>query len=248
MSFNELLKDKVAIVTGGTAGIGRQIALTFAEQGAKVAVIGTNRERGEEVVSLMGSKGAFYQADVSNTLEVQQTVKQIIEHFGGVDILVNNAGITKDQLIMKMSEEEWDLVMAINVKSCYNLVHSCVRNMMRNRSGKIINISSVVGLMGNAGQVNYSASKAAMVGFTKALARELAPRNIHVNCIAPGFIETRMTDEMTDAQKEMTLAQIPFGRMGSPQDIANTALFLASDLSAYVTGTVIPVDGGMVMY
>ena len=215
MTLNQLLKDKVAIITGGTAGIGRQIALTFAEQGAKVAVIGTNQEKGEEVAQLLGSRGAFYRADVSKQAEVQQTVKQIIEHFGGVDILVNNAGITKDQLIMKMTEEEWDLVMDINVKSCYNLVHYCVRTMMRNRSGKIINISSVIGLTGNPGQVNYAASKAAMVGFTRALAKELAPRNIHVNCIAPGFIETRMTDHMTDAQKEMTLAQIPLVGWGA---------------------------------
>lgn len=246
--IEEMLKGKVACITGGTAGIGQSIAKLFAAEGAKVAIIGTNRERGNEVLKELGGNGAFYQADVSNLSQVQTTIKQIIEHFGQIDVLVNNAGITKDQLLIKMSENDWEEVMAVNVKSCYNLSHCCVRSMMRNRSGKIINISSVVGLTGNAGQVNYAASKAAMIGFTKALAKELASRNIQVNCIAPGFIETRMTEALSDAQKEMLLAEIPLGKMGKPDDVANMALFLASELSNYVTGVVIPVDGGMVMY
>lgn len=246
--IQDLLKDKVAIVTGGTSGIGRATAVAFAKQGAKVAILGTHEERGNEVCQELGPSGTFYQADVSNLKQIQATVKQILEHYGQIDILVNNAGITKDQLLIKMSEEDWDQVMDINVKSCYNLSHSCVRSMMRNRSGKIINVSSVVGLTGNAGQVNYAASKAAMIGFTKALAKELASRNIQVNCIAPGFIETRMTENLTEAQKEILLSQIPMGRMGKSEDVADLALFLASDKSNYLTGVVIPVDGGMVMY
>lgn len=246
--MNELLKDKVAIVTGGTSGIGLQIAKRFAEQGAKVAVIGTNLERGEIAAKMCGSESAFYRLDVSNHEEVKVVIKQILDHFGKIDILVNNAGITRDQLLIKMTEEDWDQVMDINLKSCYNVTHCCIRSMMRNRSGKIINVGSVVGLTGNPAQCNYAASKAGMIGFTKALAKEIAVRNINVNCICPGFIETPMTEVMTDAQREMTLASIPFGRMGTPDDIANAALFLASDLSGYVTGTVLPIDGGMVMY
>ncbi|MCB1113219.1 MAG: 3-oxoacyl-[acyl-carrier-protein] reductase [Chlamydiia bacterium] len=245
---NELLKDKVAIVSGGTSGIGKAIALKFGEQGAKVAVLGTHAERGKQVCSEIGANSAFYKLDVSNYEDVQSTLKEISDHFGPVDILVNNAGITRDQLLIRMSEEDWDQVMAVNLKSCYNLSHGCMRPMIRNRSGKIINISSVVGLTGNPGQTNYCASKAAMIGFTKSLAKEVAARNIHVNCIAPGFIETPMTLEMTEAQKEITLSHIPFGKMGKPDDIANAALFLASSLSDYITGTVLPVDGGMVMY
>lgn len=246
--IKDLLKDKVAVVTGATSGIGRSIALTLAEQGAKVAVLGTHAERGKEVVDRIGSNGAFYKVDVANYDEVQAVLKQVVDHFGAVDILVNNAGITRDQLLIRMSESDWDQVMAVNMKSCYNLTHGCIRSMIRSRSGKIINISSVVGLTGNPGQTNYCAAKAGMVGFTKALAKELAGRNIHVNCIAPGFIETPMTGALTEAQKEITLSHIPFGRMGKPEDIANAVLFLASPLSDYVTGTVIPVDGGMVMY
>lgn len=243
-----MLKDKVAIVTGGTSGLGRRIAEKFAEQGAKIAIIGTNAERGEEVRLVCGEASAFYKTDVSNLNDVKAVIKQILEHFGKIDILVNNAGVTRDQLLIKMSEEDWDQVMDINLKSCYNLTHCCIRSMMKSRYGKIINVGSVVGLTGNPGQCNYAASKAGMVGFTKALAKEVATRNIHVNCICPGFIETPMTNEMTEAQREMTLANIPFARLGSPDDIANAALFLASDMASYITGTVLPVDGGMVMY
>lgn len=246
-----LLKNQTAIVTGGTAGIGRAIALKLAEQGAKVGLLGTNAERGakvvEEIRSLNGESALFLQVDIANTGQVDSAIKQVLEQFKQVDILVNNAGITCDQLIMKMSEEEWDRVMAVNVKSCYNTCHALVRPMMKARKGKIINVSSVVGLTGNPGQVNYAASKAAIIGFTKALALELASRNICVNCIAPGFIETSMTEVMTPAQKEATLAKIPLGKMGQPGDIANAALFLASHLSDYITGQVFTVDGGMVM-
>jgi 3-oxoacyl-[acyl-carrier protein] reductase len=246
----KLLQDQTAIVTGGTAGIGKEIAIKFAENGARVAIFGTNRERGEKVVEEIKSKtgkelAAFYQVNVADTAEVGKAVNQVQESFGNVDILVNNAGITRDQLLMKMSEKDWDDVLAINVKSCYNTTHALVRAMMKSKRGKIINMSSVVGLTGNAGQVNYAASKAAIIGFTKALAKELAGRNICVNCIAPGFIDTNMTGALSDSQKENTLDLIPFKRMGTTVDVAYAALFLASYLSDYITGQVVTVDGGM---
>lgn len=249
--MKDLLKDKIALVTGGTAGIGRGIALKFAEHGAKLIIFGTNTERGAAVVEEIKQVGSneveFYQVNVGKTSEVDQTLKMILERYGKLDILVNNAGITRDQLLMKMTEEDWDTVMDVNVKSCFNTCKSIVRSMLKAKKGKIINISSVVGLTGNAGQSNYAASKAAIIGFTKALAKELASRNIHVNCIAPGYIATQMTQELTNVQKESTLAKIPLGRMGDPIDIANVALFLASELSDYITGQVFTVDGGMVM-
>ncbi len=250
--MQNVLKNQTAIITGGTAGLGKAIALKFAEQGAKVVIFGTNAERGAAVVDEIRQKTAgdnalFYPVNVGKTAEVEEAIKKVYQVYPQIDILVNNAGITCDQLLMRMSEEEWDNVMDINVKSCYNTCRAMVRSMMKARKGKIINMSSVVGLTGNAGQTNYAASKAAIVGFTKALAKELAPRNICVNCIAPGFIETQMTDVLTPAQKEATLAQIPLGRMGQPVDIANAALFLASGLTDYMTGQVLVVDGGMVM-
>ncbi len=250
--MTELLNGQTAIVTGATAGIGRAVAKRFAEEGAFVVVIGTNTERGEQVVAeitaLPGSTGAiFKKLDVSNYQEVEAAMKEVLELRGQVDILVNNAGITKDQLMMKMTEEDWDTVMDINVKSCYNTCRALTRSFLKARKGRIINMSSVVGLTGNAGQVNYAASKAAIIGLTKSLAKELASRNILVNCIAPGFITTPMTDAMTEAQKTATIDKIPLGHMGSPDDIANAALFLASSWSNYITGQIMTVDGGMVM-
>lgn len=250
--MKDLLANQVAIVTGGTAGIGKAIALKFAEQGAKVAILGTNVERGAQVVAEIqamtkGDNALFIPLNVAKTAEVDQAIKKILDAYSHVDILVNNAGMTNDKLLMKMDEEDWDKIMEVNVKSCYNTCHALVRSMMKARKGKIINMSSVIGLTGNAGQANYAASKAAIIGFTKALAKELAPRNICVNCIAPGFIETAMTETMSDAQKEATLSIIPLGRMGLPVEIANAALFLASALSDYITGQVLTVDGGMVM-
>lgn len=250
--MKNLLTGQVAIVTGGTAGIGKAIALRYAEQGAYVAIFGTKPERGAQVVetirSLPGAAGAdFYPVNVADFLEVERTIKVILDKHQRVDILVNNAGITRDQLLMKMSETDWDDVMDVNVKSCYNTCKSLVRYFLKTKKGKIINMSSVIGLIGNAGQVNYAASKAAIIGMTKALAKELASRNVLVNCIAPGFISTSMTDVMSEAQKDATMAQIPLGRMGTPDDIANVALFLASSLSDYITGQVFAVDGGMVM-
>ncbi|KAF3362135.1 3-oxoacyl-[acyl-carrier-protein] reductase FabG [Chlamydiales bacterium STE3] len=250
--MNQMLRGKVAIVTGGTSGIGFAIASTFVEQGARVIVLGTNSSKGHQSAEEINCKSnvsmcTFYQADVSRTDEVDHCLKDVLANFSKVDILVNNAGITRDQLLMKMNEQDWDDVMAVNIKSCYNTCHFLARPMLKARSGKIINISSVVGLTGNAGQVNYAASKGAMVAFSKALALEFAPRNILVNCIAPGFIETNMTSSLTEAQRESILSKIPLGRMGLAQEVANAALFLATDLSSYMTGQVITVDGGMVM-
>ncbi len=247
-----MLKGKTAIVTGGTAGIGAAIAKRFVEEGAYVFIFGTNAQRGEQVVSelnaLPNSAGAsFLQLNIANTEEVNQAIKAALELRGQIDILVNNAGITRDQLLMKMSEADWDDVMDVNVKSCYNTCHALVRTFLKARKGKIINVSSVVGINGNPGQANYAASKAAMIGFTKALAKELASRNIQINCIAPGFIKTAMTDALTEAQKDAIMGTIPLGRLGTVDDVASAALFLASEWSDYITGQVIVVDGGMVM-
>lgn len=251
-SLVNMLDKQTAIITGGNAGIGKAIALKLAAHGARIVIFGTNLERGnqavEEIRQLTQQENAwFFQVDVSKTAEVDLAIKQVLEKFGTVDILVNNAGITRDQLLMKMPEEDWDMVMDINVKSCYNACRALVRSMMKAKKGVIINISSIVGLTGNIGQVNYAASKAAIIGFTKALAKELASRHIRVNCVCPGFIETAMTDRMTDAQKEALLLKIPLERMGQPAEIGNTVLFLASPLSSYMTGQILTVDGGMVI-
>jgi 3-oxoacyl-[acyl-carrier protein] reductase len=251
--MQQLLKGKKALITGGTSGIGKEIALRFARAGADVAVFGTSQERATqalEELKQLDTEGQLFAADVVNVADkktVEEAVQRLLESWGSVDILVNNAGITRDGLLMKMSEEDWDAVIDTNLKSVYNACQALVRSMIKARSGKIINISSVVGLTGNAGQVNYAASKAGMIGFTKALAQELAARNVCVNCIAPGFIRTRMTDVLTDAQKEGVMKKIPMGRIGDPEDIAEAAVFFASDLSKYITGQVLTVDGGMVM-
>ena len=199
--MKNLLLNQVAIVTGGNAGIGKAIALKLAEEGARIAILGTNAETGmaavEEIKQLApASQAQFYTVDVSKTVAVEETIKRILEDFGQADILVNNAGITADQLLMKMSEEDWDRVLAVNLKSCFNTCRAIVRPMLKARKGRIINVSSVVGLSGNAGQANYAASKAGMIGFTKSLAKELAARNILVNCVAPGFVKTKMTEAL----------------------------------------------------
>lgn len=252
MRMNQLLLNQVAIITGGNAGIGKAIASKFAEEGAKVIIFGTNVETGQKTINeireITQSQTIYFRCvDVSQTQLVDEAIKDVVEEFGVVDILINNAGITADQLLMKMSEQDWDKVLDTNLKSCFNTCKSVVRGMMKAKKGKIINISSVVGLMGNAGQTNYAASKAGIIGFSKALAKELASRNILVNCIAPGFIQTKMTDALTPIQREMIVKDIPLNRLGEPSDIANLAWFLATPLSNYVTGQVITVDGGMVM-
>lgn len=247
-----LLQGQTAVVTGGTAGIGAAIALAFARQGAYVTIIGTNKQRGEEVVASMKAipecSGAhFYAANVAEAQSIEGVLKSILDERKQIDILVNNAGITKDQLLMKMTEEEWDTVLDVNAKSCFLTCRAVIRAMLKARKGKIINISSVVGLVGNPGQINYAASKAAVVGLTKALAKEVAARNIQVNCIAPGYIDTPMTQVLTEEQRKATLLGIPMGRMGEPNEIAMAAVFLASQWSNYITGQVISIDGGMAM-
>ncbi len=247
--MESLLKDQVALVTGGTAGIGKAIAKRFLEAGAAVTIVGRNPTRGEEALeelSQVSSKCDFIQADVSSPEEADRVVKKVLEKEGKLDVLVNNAGVTRDNLLLKMSPEDWDAVLDINVKSCYGLCKASTKPMMRARRGKVINMSSVVGLNGNPGQTNYAASKAAIIGFTKAMAKELASRNIQVNCIAPGFIETQMTGQLSDQQKEAILKEIPMGRIGDPEEVANVALFLASHLSDYVTAQVVTVDGGYI--
>ncbi len=250
MAFNQILQGKDVIITGGTSGIGKAIAKTFLENGARVALFGSSKEKGDQAYAeLLGffpqAFVKFYQVDVSNKQLVEEGVKAVLNDFGKVDILINNAGITRDQLLMKMTEQEWDEIMDVNVKSCFNMTQALIRPMIKARNGVIINMSSVVGISGNAGQSNYAASKAAIIGFSKSMAKEVASRNVRVNCIAPGFIETPMTHALTDLQKESILGKIPLGFMGDPLDIANMALFLASPLARYVTGQVFVVDGGM---
>lgn len=247
-----LLEGKKALVTGGSSGIGYAIVSRLLEEGALVTFFGQSQERGE--AALNSYKEAYPQAsikfmavDVSKTEAVDLAIKSLLVEWGGVDILVNNAGITKDQIMMKMSEEDWDLVLDTNAKSCFNTTRSLSRSMLKQKSGRIINISSVIGLIGNAGQVNYAASKGAIIAMTKALAHEFASRNILVNCIAPGFIETKMTDSLTEEQKESILSKVPLGRMGKGKEVADLVVFLASPLSSYITGQVIAIDGGMTM-
>lgn len=248
----ELLRDKVAVITGGTAGIGKAIAKTFVSQGARVCLLASNAERGvvaaaEIQQSVPHGSIDFHAVDVSQFPAVRAVLETIIAKYGRVDVLVNNAGITRDGLLMKMTEEDWDRVMDVNAKSCFNTCQALARTMIKAKRGKIINVSSIVGLTGNAGQVNYAASKSAMIGFSKSLAKELAARQITVNCIAPGFIDTDMTSGLSEELKKKHVEKIPMGRMGEPEEIARIALFLASDLSDYMTGQVLVVDGGLVM-
>lgn len=250
--MDQLLKNKKALITGGTSGIGKQIALTYARQGADVALFsmedGTKAlQELEAVRSSPTQKFLSAIVDVSNGRVVEEQVKALLAAWGGVDILVNNAGITRDNLLMKISEQDWDQVLSVNLKSVYNMCFHVIRSMIKARGGKIINMASVIGLTGNAGQSNYAASKAGMIGFTKSLAQEVASRGICVNCIAPGFIKTRMTDKLSEQQKEAISERIPMRRLGEAQDVANVALFLASELSSYMTGQFLTVDGGMVM-
>jgi 3-oxoacyl-[acyl-carrier protein] reductase len=249
MSF--ILEGKTALITGAGRGIGRSIALTLAEAGADVAITyARSSAAAEEVkseIEKMGRKALIYQADAVDAKRADEVISDIVKSWGRLDVLVNNAGITKDTLIMRMSEDQWDDVIQTNLKSVFNYSKSAVRPMMKQRSGSIINIGSVVGVSGNAGQTNYSASKAGMIGFSKSLAKELASRNVRVNLIAPGYITTDMTDQLNEATLEAIQKSIPLGKAGDPKDIALAAQYLASDAAAYITGVVLHVDGGMVM-
>lgn len=245
----KLLEGKVALVTGAARGIGKAIALRFAEQGADVAftdlVINEAAEQTVAELQAYGVKAKGYASNAASFEESHAVVKQIIEDFGRIDILVNNAGITKDGLMMRMSEAQWDAVINVNLKSAFNFIHAVVPIMARQRGGSIINMSSVVGVSGNAGQCNYSASKAGMIGLAKSIAKEMGSRGIRANCIAPGFIMTDMTDKLPDSVKEEWYKQIPLRRGGTPEEVAKVALFLASDLSSYVSGQVIHCCGAM---
>jgi 3-oxoacyl-[acyl-carrier protein] reductase len=246
-----MLQGKVALVTGASRGIGRAIALELAAHGADVAInYAGNESAAREVanaVAALGRKSFIIRADVADAAQVEEMVKQVIGEFGKIDILVNNAGITRDNLLMRMKEEEFDQVIATNLKGVFNCIKAVTRPMMKARTGRIINISSVVGVMGNPGQVNYVAAKAGVIGMTKSVARELASRNITVNAVAPGFIDTDMTAVLGDDTKESLLSQIPLQRLGKPEDIAHLVRFVASDEASYMTGQVFHVDGGMYM-
>jgi len=244
------LKDKVVVVTGGNRGIGKAIALKLAKEGAFVAICGTNEATLKETVleiEKLGVKSFQMKVDVSKGPEVDLFVKAVLETFGKVDVLVNNAGITKDNLLLRMSEQEWDDVLNVNLKSAFLMTKYFVKSMMKARQGKIINITSIVGVRGNAGQANYAASKAGIIGLTKTTAREFSSRNITCNAIAPGFIQTDMTHALGEQAKEALLKEIPLGFLGETSDIANVVAFFASDDSRYITGQVVCVDGGMVI-
>lgn len=246
-----MLTGKIAVVTGASRGIGKAIAKKFASMGATVIInYNGSKEKAQETkaeIESAGGKAAIYQCDVSDFEKCEVFIADVIKEYGRLDILVNNAGITKDGLLMKMSEEDFDKVLNTNLKGAFNTIRFATRQMLKQRSGRIINMSSVVGVSGNAGQANYAASKAGVIGLTKATAREVASRGITVNAIAPGFIETDMTEVLSDKVKEASVSQIPLGTFGKPEDVAAAAAFLASDEAGYITGQVLHVDGGMVM-
>ncbi len=244
-----LLNGKTALITGASRGIGKAIALAFAHEGADIAI--TNIADDEEfknavkAISALGVRAKGYVSNAASFTDSQKVVDEVVKDFQKIDILVNNAGITKDNLLMRMSEEQWDAVIAVNLKSVFNLTRAALQIMLRQKSGSIINMSSVVGVSGNAGQSNYSASKAGIIGFTKSVAREVGSRNIRCNAIAPGFILTEMTDKLSEDVKKEWANKIPLKRGGTPEDVAHTALYLASELSSYVTGQIIHVCGGL---
>lgn len=244
-----LLTGKTALVTGAARGIGKAIALKFAQEGANIAftdlVIDENGKATEAEIAALGVKAKGYASNAADFAQSEEVVKLVKEDFGSVDILVNNAGITKDGLMLRMTEQQWDAVIGVNLKSAFNFIHAAIPVMMRQRGGSIINMASVVGVHGNAGQANYAASKAGMIALAKSVAQEMGPKDIRANAIAPGFIDTAMTQELSDEVRKEWMNQIPLRRGGTVEDVANCALYLASDLSSYVSGQVIQVDGGM---
>jgi 3-oxoacyl-[acyl-carrier-protein] reductase len=246
-----LLTGKTALITGAARGIGKAIALKFASEGANVAftdlVIDENGQATETEIAAFGVKAKGYASNAADFAQTEEVVKQVKEDFGSIDILVNNAGITKDGLMLRMTEAQWDAVIAVNLKSAFNFIHACTPIMMRQKGGSIINMASVVGVHGNAGQCNYSASKAGMIALAKSIAQEMGSKGIRANAIAPGFIETAMTAALSDEIRAEWCKKIPLRRGGTPEDVANVAVFLASDLSSYVSGQVIQIDGGMNM-
>ena len=246
------MERKVALITGGSRGIGKAIAKKFAKEGYDIVInyVSESAELGkvkEEMIENRNVDILFVKADVTNYNGCEEMIKEVINKFGRIDVLVNNAGITKDGLLMRMKEEDFDKVIEVNLKGTFNVTKNVIPYMMKQRSGKIVNISSVVGIGGNAGQANYAASKAGIIGFTKSLAKELASRNILANCVAPGFIKTDMTDVLSDAVKENINKQIPLNKMGEADEVANAVYFLASEENTYITGQVLNVDGGMIM-
>lgn len=244
------LEGKIALVTGGARGIGREIALLFANQGADVAICDVNIETAtatQKEIESLGRRALSFQTDVTVLKEVENMMNIVLDNFKHLDILVNNAGITRDNLLLRMSEEDWDKVIAVNLKGVFNCMKAASRSMLKQRSGKIVNIASIIGIMGNAGQANYAASKGGIISLTKSIAKEFASRNICVNAVAPGFIQTSMTDKLTQEQREAMLANIPLNRLGVPSDVARACSFLASSDSDYITGQTIVVDGGMSM-
>lgn len=244
-----LLKGKTALVTGASKGIGRAIAIKFAEEGAQVAFTYLSSvEQGKALEAELSSKGVRskgYRSDASDFAQADKLIADVISDFGSIDILINNAGITLDNLLLRMNEDAWDRVMSVNLKSCFNTVKAVTKPMMKQKSGSIINMTSIVGIKGNAGQANYAASKAGIIGFTKSVALELGSRGIRCNAVAPGFIETEMTDKLDEKTIQLWRDAIPLKRGGTPNDVADTCVFLAGDMSSYITGQVIQVDGGM---
>ena len=247
----KLLAGKTALITGAARGIGKAIALKFAAEGANIAftdlVIDENGKATEAEITALGVKAKGYASNAADFAQTEDVVKLVKEDFGSVDILVNNAGITKDGLMLRMSEAQWDAVIAVNLKSAFNFIHACIPVMMRQRGGSIINMASVVGVHGNAGQANYAASKAGLIALAKSVGQEMGPKGIRANAIAPGFIDTAMTQQLSDKVREEWVSKIPLRRGGTVDDIANCAVFLASDMSSYISGQVIQVDGGMNM-
>ncbi len=251
MNTNGLLAGKTALITGAARGIGKAIALKFAEEGANVAftdlVIDENGKATEAEIAAKGVKAKGYASNAADFAQTEEVVKQVKEEFGSIDILVNNAGITKDGLMLRMTEAQWDAVIAVNLKSAFNFIHACVPVMMRQRKGSIINMASVVGVHGNAGQANYAASKAGLIALAKSVAQEMGPKGIRANAIAPGFIDTAMTQALSEEVRKEWANKIPLRRGGTVDDIASCAVFLGSDMSSYISGQVIQVDGGMNM-